>query len=153
MLKIYEGDGNQCRDQEKIDEQLSQLRIIVEVESGEDKSGKKFNNKVAGRYSFSAVSTPSFKGKIAYQGNVVISPNGSLTVRTIGTGGNNGFISRKAPDADIQEASYTTTKDKSNDCPEYQVYLPRLFNTFFKASLITFSGASLPVQMVKAKAP
>ena len=123
MLKIYEGDGNQCRDQEKIDEQLSQLRIIVDVEKGEDKPGKKFNNKVTGRYSSSAVSTSSFKGKIAYQGNVVISPNGNLTVGTIGTGGNNGFISGEAPDADIQEASYTTAEDKSNDCLEYQLCL------------------------------
>ncbi len=123
MLKIYEGDGNQCRGQEKIDEQLSQLRIIVEVEKGEDKPGKKFNYEVAGRYFSSAVSTSSFKGKIAYQGNVVIAPNGGLTVGTIGTGGNNGFISRKAPDADIQEASYTTAEDKSNDCPEYQLCL------------------------------
>ena len=120
MLKIYEGDGNQCRGQEKIDKQLSRLRIIVEVEKSEDKPGKKFNNKVAGRYSSSAVSTSSFKGKIAYQGNVVISPNGGLAVGTIRTGGNNGFISRKAPDTDIQEASHTTTKDKGNNCPEYQ---------------------------------
>jgi len=88
MLKIYEGDGNQCRGQEKIDEQLSQLRIIVEVEKGEDDSGKKFNNEVAGRYSSSAVSTSSFKGKIAYQRNVVISPNGGLTVRAVGTRSN-----------------------------------------------------------------
>ncbi len=77
------------------------MRIVVEVEEGEDDSGKKFDNKVAGQYPFSTVSASSFKEKITYQGDIVISPNGGLTVGAIGTRGDDGFILREAIDADI----------------------------------------------------